>query len=532
MSGQPRLVIVGIDGMSYGLLRAWMEAGHLPRFGEFARRASWSPLRCTWPPHTAAGWPSLFHGRLPGEHGLFQFWDCQAPDYQLRVLSREEAGTPSLWDVFHQHGWDQGLLYLPMSHPPGPWRGYQITWPLVPTLRYVQPPELARELSTVGGHTRPDIACMYDGSEDYPERARGFVRGRVRAVRHLLQQRPVDVLAVVISELDRVCHHYWHAADPAHPRHAEAGPRDKDVILRICVEIDRAFGEILEGIEGDCPVLVVSDHGFGPGYRGLRLHHLLADGGFCTFDHSQPDVHDPVEPDRELEISGTLPELVWEETLAYVPCPGSFGVNLNLKGRQRRGAIEPADRERALRDVAAYLRELSDPEGEGPLFSAVVPGEQAYAGPFAHRAPDLLLVPADPSLMVLCDLRGGAWTRDGQTGLHRMEGVFMLAAGGVPSGERDRPMAVEAVAGELLDVLGIESHDIPRHPPSAHLDALRAAGLPATAWSETLDPSPVLPLAGGPVTAEAAAAPTGPEHEPVPPGDEEIRQRLRQMGYL
>jgi predicted AlkP superfamily phosphohydrolase/phosphomutase len=533
MSGKPQLLIVGIDGMPHRLLEHWMAAGHLPHLSAFAERSTWSPMRCTWPPHTATGWPSLFNGRLPGEHGLFQFWDCQDPTYRLRVMKREEARVASLWDVLADHGWELGLLNIPMSHPPGPWPGYQITWPLSPTLHYIQPPELARELRQAGGMTRPDIACMFDGSADYPQRALGYVRARTQAARHLIAHRPVDALAVVYTELDRVLHHYWHAMDPRHVLH-DTDPRHRGVILQTCVEIDRAFGEILELIDDRCTVMVASDHGFGPGYRNVRIHHLLADGGFCAFDAPGVD-EDPVAADRELEISGELPQLKWSETRAYMPCPGSFGLNVNLKGRQRRGTVKAHERKALERELSEYLLELRDRDGKRPLFSHVVPAERAYAGPFASQAPDLLLVPAAPSVSVLCDLNGPTWTVGGQTGLHRLEGVVMLSADGVSAGKAAAAKPIEAVAGELLDLIGIPGDEIPRRSQQDAADRLQEAGLPATAWSESLDPG-LDQLVAGRASPQEDAEATAPEEaqgsDPSLLSEQAIRRRLQKMGYL
>lgn len=537
MCSKPRLLILGLDGAAYNLMTGWMAAGHLPTFAAFARDAATAPLRCTWPPHTATGWPSLFTGQLPGEHGIFQFWNCQSPDYRLHVTQSDSVGCPMLWDVFAQQGWTVGLQNIPMSHPPGPWSGYQITWPLVPTLHYSKPLGLLRELSDVGAHVLPDIACMYTGSPDYPELTKKYIRERTKAVRHLINHQPTDVVAVVYTEIDRVSHHYWHGLDTSHPKYGRALPEERNVIADIYAEVDRAFAELLQLVDDDCVVMVVSDHGFGPGTRGLRLHHVLARGGFCSLRRidslSMSDIQVCTDTDGGKEFSALFD---WERTQVYMPTPGCYGVNLNLKERQALGTVSKDDQQAVLRSVTEYLLGVLDPETGGSVFEAVLPATTAYAGPYAERAPDLLLVPADPALMLLHDLDGPMWDNAGQTGLHRLEGVWMLRGPNVKLGERQEAMPIEAVAGHLLATLGLSNDAIPTPDEAVSAkSALLAAGLPEGTWSICRDPMRYWSANPSTLTSSEQTSTRSPEAVKlgsIPDSNSAIIERLRTMGYM
>lgn len=523
----PRLLVFGIDGASYGLITRLMAAGVLPAFSAFAGSADVAPLRTNWPPHTATGWASMFTGRLPGEHGIFQFWDCQAPDYLLHVTRREDVACPTLWDVLAEHGWTMGIVNVPMSHPPAALPGYQMTWPLESTLHYARPAGLLKEIAEVGGLARPDIACMYDGSHGYSDRAVGYIRARTRGLLHLLRSRPTDAVAVVYPEVDRVCHHYWHGLDTLHPEHDLCPREERGVITNIYIELDAAFASLLDAVGDECVVAVVSDHGFGPGTRGLRLHRLLADGGFCRLrPGAAPTVSRSPLADRAADDAALRDAVIWGESRCYTPTPGCFGVNLNLVGRQRHGAVKPFDAATVLHDVEACLLEAVDPVDRGPLLSAVIPAEVAYAGPFAARAPDLLLVPRDPSLLLLHDPLGPAWDSPGQTGLHRIEGICMVRSKRASTGPAQPEVAIEAVAGRLLSAVGLESQVIPqRDAPSG--EAPQRAGLPPAAWSSNNTPG-VTPLSERRGPSPRAGTETG--DLPAVTADD-IEQRLRMTGY-
>jgi hypothetical protein len=289
------------------------------------------------------------------------------------------------------------------------------------------------------------------------------------------------------------------------------------VIEATYAAIDAAFAELLSLVDDDCTVMVVSDHGFGPGTRALRIHHLLAEAGFCTARRAAGDDY--------------LADIDWERTLAYMPTPGSFGLNLNLRGRQSRGLVDPAERAAVEAALIDYLGSLRDPQGGGPLFAAVLPAERAYAGPYAGRAPDLLLVPNDPALMLQPDRDGPTWDRPAQLGLHRMEGIWMLRGPGAPARPARRALGAEHVAGLLAQALGLgEAWPAPAGADAA--DALIAAGLPVDAWSTRRDPPPLWSISTEPVGDEDHILADERPTTVAPVTDQIVFERLRAMGYL
>ena len=506
MTRRPELLIFGVDGMSFSLTRTLIDAGLLPNFGRFATAGELRSLRCTWPPHTATGWASFITGALPGQHGIFQFWDCQDPDYDHRVVPRTALGHPTLLEALAQAGRDIGMVNLPMSHPPSEWPGYEITWPLVPTLRFFRPPEIFRELCGVGGQVRSDIMCMYDGSADYPARAHAQIQARTRAMRHLVTTRPTSVVGVVYTEIDRVSHPYWHEIESA-----ESGP-PTGVVTDIYIEIDRAFGELLELVGDEATVMVVSDHGFGPCTRGLGVHRMLHEGGLCALrDALQP--FEGGHADHE-GASRLVHAIDWSATRCYMPTAGCFGINVNLAGRQRQGIVPAEARDAAIAEVTEYLSGVTDPIDGGPVFSALVRREIAYPGPCCASAPDLLLVPRDPALLLLADQSAPFWGSAGQTGVHSIDGVCLFR------GRRrrlDDATGIEALAGVILDDLGIHAPEIPR--PDANGVRAATAWLPDGAWLASR--APKRPGAVRPLPDRAAVSP-----------DAGIEERLRFLGYL
>src|SRR5262249_47571889 len=72
-SAQPRIVILGVDGMDYNVARAEIDAGRLPALAALATQGTFRPLRPTNPAQSPVSWSSLTTGGNPGRTGIFDF---------------------------------------------------------------------------------------------------------------------------------------------------------------------------------------------------------------------------------------------------------------------------------------------------------------------------------------------------------------------------------------------------------------------------------------------------------------------------
>lgn len=521
-----KLLIFGIDGGDPRIIKFGIDQGIFPNMASIAKDGFCNTLRCTWPPHTSTGWPSLFSGKLPGEHGIFQFWDCQDVNYSLKATLSTDIQVPMIWDRFQQSGWKMGLVNIPMSYPPNEWSGFQFTWPLVKTLRYCRPPQLIRQLQKAGGLHLPDIAYMYNGEEDYPRKALGLIQKRTKGIQMLLEKYPVDVLAVVYPETDRISHHYWHGLDPSHSKHSLSSAFERKSIIQVYKEMDNALGILLKNVSDNAVVMVVSDHGFGPGENGFRLHQELRRAGFCDFECDNPVGQNS---DHLEELSGkinVLERFNWDKTKAYIPTPGSFGVNLNMKGRQAAGIIDPSDAPQVEKELIHFLQGLRNPVNGSKVFRRVLPSRSFSAPRFANKAPDLLLVPEDPSLMILSGIDGATWVDSPQVGLHRMEGFCMMKGPNISAIESPTVMAIEDVAGQLLKGL-----DLPAHGFADERGVVEELSMLEECWSSSNDP--LLELQDDQLIKGDDIIHTADEMDFImPESDHLVLERLKGLGYI
>ncbi len=84
-----RVIVIGIDGMDWGLTEQMMAAGELPNFSKLARQGSGGPLGTSVPPLSPVAWSDFITGMDAGGHGIFDFIH-RHPDTMAPYLSTSE----------------------------------------------------------------------------------------------------------------------------------------------------------------------------------------------------------------------------------------------------------------------------------------------------------------------------------------------------------------------------------------------------------------------------------------------------------
>ena len=89
----PKVVVIGLDGLEPTIVESMLEAGLLPNFKKLRDSGGYSRLRTTYPAQTPVAWSSFATGLNPGGHGIFDFI-CRDPQNYMpgMALSRFEKG--------------------------------------------------------------------------------------------------------------------------------------------------------------------------------------------------------------------------------------------------------------------------------------------------------------------------------------------------------------------------------------------------------------------------------------------------------
>jgi predicted AlkP superfamily phosphohydrolase/phosphomutase len=399
----------------------------------------------------------------------------------------------SLWDILSAHGKKVGVMNVPVTYPPHAVNGFMITGLLSPTMAEVTyPPDLLEPYESELGKYRvmPSIQYKPGNEGEFIRDLSSLVDTRAKFASKLMRDHPWDLMMVHFLATDLAQHALWRHMDPTHPHH-EPGNSYQDAIQSIYQRVDSAIGTLLNQLDGETTVIVMSDHGFGPLYGVANLNILLLEKGLMHLRRDpltqlraflfrlgltpafvykwlarlnlQNVVSRVSKSTRNSVFSQFLSfsDVDWRRTIAY--SLGHMGqVYINVKGREPHGVIERGGRtgisrdyEQAREQVISALSTLDTPDGR-PMLSQVIPSEVLSRGEHADKGADLHLV-LDDYHYISCPLFATDWSViskqiRGDSGSHRLHGILIARGPGIRAGKVDGARIVD-LAPTMLRLL-------------------------------------------------------------------------------
>ena len=210
---------------------------------------------------------------------------------------------------------------------------------------------------------------------------------RAQVILHEIDSKKFDLVIGVLESTDRVQHMFWRFMDPTHPMYDAAGAaKYGDSIERVYKRCDQLVGEVLQRIEPDTLVFVLSDHGFHSFKYGVNLNTWLVENGFLA---KQGKALGDKNLNDMFGGGGQFWEGVdWTRTRAY--SLGLGQVYFNMRGREGQGIVNEGDDYKRLADeLSAKLLTMTDPKTGQRIVRSVYKRDDVYSGPYMANAPDL-----------------------------------------------------------------------------------------------------------------------------------------------
>jgi predicted AlkP superfamily phosphohydrolase/phosphomutase len=262
--------------------------------------------------------------------------------------------------------------------------------PAAPMFPVSTPGDYAKELAEkIGLFSTLGMAEDHNGLNNgrldeaaYLQQCDLVLRERERMMRFELGRFSEGLFFMLFDTPDRVQHMLWRFRDREHPCfEPDLAPEFATRIEEHYRQCDALLAPVLEKVDENTLLMVLSDHGFGSFRRAFDTNTWLWQNGLLALKDNR-------QPDEDLDEG--FAQVDWSKTYAYAL--GLGGIYLNFKGREGAGILdEGTESERVRRAIQRGLAEFPDPGTQRAAIRSVSRREELYSGAFVENSPDLLI---------------------------------------------------------------------------------------------------------------------------------------------
>jgi predicted AlkP superfamily phosphohydrolase/phosphomutase len=410
-----RILVIGLDGATFDLIKPWVDEGQLPCLADLMKNGVCGNLRSVTPAMSAPAWVSFMTGKNPGKHGILDFVTTSGRSYpgaeQPSAISSLSFEDRTLWEILGSHGRTVGVISAPITYPPKKVNGFLISCFMTPPSAtvFTYPQELAQAIPDyrIGirhgrqGENGAKISIQAQNELAVIKEYHDITEKRTSVALRLMKQWNPDFFIIVYKGTDEMQHFFWGR---------------EDILLEFYQKIDKSIASILAESDIDTDVFIISDHGFGPEatrrfYVDKWLEHvgLLKRKRDLKSSLLRSASHLAWDLDRKTGLAKRLPPrsiagvekalsqaTAWHDTKAYGRrITGIAAININLRGREPQGIVEAGQEYEKIREeVIEKLRSLKDPRSGERVMTEVYRNDEIYWGRKLDKTPDIVGIPS------------------------------------------------------------------------------------------------------------------------------------------
>lgn len=447
--GERKVFVIGLDCAPPELIFD-RHKSELPNISRLIEQGIYGELKSCTPPITVPAWASMLSSKDPGQLGFYGFRNRADYSYEnMSIATANAVKDDRVWDILSRNDKKVIIVGVPQTYPVRPLNGHMISCFLTPSTQsqYTYPAELRAEVERLVGEYMVDVPNFRTENKDWLLRQiYEMTEKRFRVIRYLMRKKPWDFFMFVEMGMDRIHHGFWKYTDSTHKKYQAGNPLE-DSIIEYYKYVDRELGELLDNLNDNTAICVVSDHGAKRMDGGICINEWLIQNGYLTLK----DKPTTVMPLEKAEID-------WAKTKAW-GAGGYYGrLYLNVKGREPHGVIEQQEYDKVRDQLTERLEALTDENGE-IIGTKVFKPEKVYKK-INNIPPDLIIYFGDLY-----------WRSVGSVGLNRIHtfendtgpddanhseyGIFILFDPQNPgNGRKVEGMHLVDVAPTLLHLFG------------------------------------------------------------------------------
>lgn len=459
-SRERKIMVIGLDCAAPELVFDKYK-DELPTLRQLYSNSIYGDLETCIPAITIPAWSCMMSSKDPGTLGIYGFRNRSDYTYDnMFVATGNYLKEKRVWDFLSDAGKQVALVGVPQTFPVRPINGALITDFLTPTLEsgFTFPTELSEKILSLAPRYQVDVKNFRTPDKDWLlQQIWDMTEMRFSALNYLMDKQPWDFFMWVEMGVDRIHHGMWSFMDHGHRRY-QPGNKYENAIKDYYKLIDAQLARMLDKIDDNTIVLVVSDHGGQKMEGGLCVNEWLWRNGYLVLKEDPPQ--DAFGPDgRRILTPFAKLEVDWEKTRVWGD-GGYYGrIFLNVEGREPQGIVRRDDYERLRDELVERLQALLGPDGNS--IGTVVYKPQDIYHKVRGVAPDLIAYWGNLSWRSVGSFgHGGYYTFENDTGPddanHAHNGLFILydpqSSGG---GRIVKGRQLMDVAPTLLELMGM-----------------------------------------------------------------------------
>lgn len=391
MMSKKRVVIIGLDGVPFGMIKDLSDKGVMPNFKKLREDGVFEKMESSIPEISSVAWSSIITGKGPEEHEIFGFTDLIPNTYSLSFPDFRQLKSKPFWHIDSDKKYV--ILNVPATYPVQPLSGFIVSGFVSLDLeKSVYPPQYVEKLKNIDYKIDVDAEKWYKSKPLFLKDLFETLEARNKTVDMLWEEIDWDVFMVVFTGTDRIEHFLWDAYENEnHEYHKE--------FLDYFRKIDEAIGNITNRLDEDDELIMLSDHGMCGIKYDVNINGLLVKHGFLKLGE---------EPNRRYNN-------IKKGTEAFALDPAR--IYINKIGKYPQGSVKSYDETGVIERLVDLFGGL---EKDGKL---VIKKMYSY---YLDGSPDLVLIPNNGF-----SLRGNmdkkeVFTKSNFTGMHTQDDAFLF----------------------------------------------------------------------------------------------------------
>jgi predicted AlkP superfamily phosphohydrolase/phosphomutase len=474
MEDRSRVLVIGLDGATWNIIKPLVEKGKLPTIGKLMERGCYGALESCLPAVTFPAWKCYSTGKNPGKLGVYYYAGLDWAKQRFMAHNSTSFRSKELWDYLGENNITCGVLDMPTTFPPKAIKGAMVSPGIPGHGGFAYPPSLEQELKGRFDYkSDPDYVPAWSKEAAIPSIKRSIDQ-RFDVASYMLREFDPSFFHLTIFGTDPIQHCFWKEMEENNPKYGK-------VIEDCWAHIDSRMGSLLEEFDSQKTyIFLMSDHGQTAIKARFNISKWLVERNLLTFTSKE----------RPLRLVPLFSRLAWTVARIISTIAGARALRLarSLFPRKlgnilvnpleglldwQRSKVIPIDfgllyinrscfhseeeLEGFKESFIKELRAIEIPKTGEKLASIVYRREEIYRGRYLHLAPDIVISPADGHRIVSSGRIWRTWNYSTEiwSAIHHPQGIFLACGPEMKRGVEIQGAKIYDLAPTILHLFGL-----------------------------------------------------------------------------